>query len=411
LFATRWYHGWNVVVGTVVCQAVVLGTVAFGFTLWVGPLMAEFNASRAAVLGGISIYNIVLALISPIAGRAFDVFPSRVLVPIGLAAISIGLLLLSMITKLWQLWLIQATLIPIGATLTTILSAQVNVVRWFSHRRGFALGLSALGTSLGGLTVPLILAVLIREFGWRASFFPIAVAVAIMIPGAWYVFRNRRSEETEPWHAKGPAIVGVAAVPQRSWSTGEMLKETRFWIIGLGLMPVGLCFATIQYNLGPIAQDINVPLKEVAQILSAMAAAMIVGKISVGMLLDHIDSRYVYWLLILILMIAVGFLPTVSGSGGLMVLISLMGFSMGGTLPLTAAIVTDHFGRLATGTGVGLVTSLYAVASAGTSLAGLIRDHTGTYDYVFHLLLLILVLGAGLMFLLKSPLELANQDA
>lgn len=78
------------------------------------------------------------------------------------------LLLLATCREYWQFLLCLGVLGGItSAILTTTALAAVS--HWFSVRRGLAAGIAMLGSSIGGVVIPLVLRVTLSRFGWPTA--------------------------------------------------------------------------------------------------------------------------------------------------------------------------------------------------------------------------------------------------
>ena len=161
------YYRWIVVAYGVVLQAISVGTLIYCFTLFTLPWLEEFGSSRRDLMLTIALLQIGAGVMSPLAGRALDTFPIRWVILTGLACMVMGLLLAQRATALWHLWLVYATLMPLTMTLTGTLAAQTLVSRWFTDNRGFALGISAIGTNVGGIVLPILVSAWLLQVGWR----------------------------------------------------------------------------------------------------------------------------------------------------------------------------------------------------------------------------------------------------
>ncbi len=376
-----WSYSWNVVGLTLVFQAITIGTLIYCFSLFVVPWQEAFDISRGRVMIAITVLQLGVGALSPFAGRAMDAFSMRGLVIGGGVALAAGLLLASMATAMWQIIMLYALLLPIGMALTGPLAAQTLVTRWFQEKRGMALGISAIGTSIGGFGLPFLTSFLIDTTGWRNALQILAlVAVIVIIPLSAWILR-RRPPNPEPMSG------GTAsqAADLREWQVPDIVRAPMFWITVGCFLPINLAFGAIQFNLAAYTADLGFPTRYGALLISLSSACMILGKFAFGAAADRIDHRYLYCLMAGGMGIS---LLMLMGQPGLPMLISaaaLMGVSGGGILTLLGVIYGSRFGATSFGRVMGLAMLFMTTASFGPLLSGWLHDVTGSYDIAFGL--------------------------
>ena len=246
--AARYHYGWNVVALTLVLQAVSIGISIYSFALFVVPWLEAFPVDRAQVMFAIFVAQVGMGALSPLAGRLLDRFSIRLLVVVGCFSQAAGLLAMSVATEFWQIVAAYATLMPLGMVFAGTLASQTLVTRWFTARRGVAIGISAMGTSLGGFAFPLLIAPLISNVGWQETLAVLAaLAVLLTAPAAVVVLRR-----APPVHGRG--LAGTPAA--RQWSARETLSTRTFWIPVVALVPVNAAFGGVQFSLGAYVFDL-----------------------------------------------------------------------------------------------------------------------------------------------------------
>ena len=374
-------------------QAVTFGIGIYSFTFWVEPLVAEFEVGHGRVLLVFVTLQLTLGLLSPLAGRVIDQFSVRWLVISGACCLAAALVLTSISTQIWQIQVLFATLMVVGLLLAGPLAAQTLAARWFNRNRGLALGLSTVGTSIGGFLLPIVFTRLLAAVGWREMSLWLAGLVLVsIVPIVWLVIRN------------SPAAAGVAAEPaptlavhsgaDRQWNTSQLLRNSTFWLIVCAFTPLAIAFGGAQQNLGPYAADQAISTENSAYLVSVLALTMIGAKVFFGSLSDRIDHR---WLFMLALVICAAALMQMSGQlsyGRLLFIAALLGASAGGFLPLLGAIISARFGTLAFGRVMGLVGPFTMLAAVGPWWAARVRDQVGSYDPAWPVLTVLLLPAA-----------------
>jgi MFS family permease len=381
------HYRWVIVAYTLVIQAVTLGILVYCFALFAVPWLDVFNAPRRDVMLPISALQLVVGLCSPLVGRAMDRYPLRNLILTGLVLLLAGLFAASRATALWQILLVYATLFPFAMALMGTLASQTLVTRWFTEKRGLAIGISATGTNVGGVVFPLIVAGWLTDVGWRETMLWLGlVSVVLVGPLTWLVLRR----SPPPRHA----ATGASSTSERLWTTKEILTTHRFWIPGAGVVPLTLAFGAVQYNLGVLSRDLGMSTDTAANLIAMHAVCMIGGKFFFGAVGDRWDHRYIFWTASTLMALSLIALQGVSSARVLVTGVILMGLAGGGLLPFFGMVFGSRFGVLSFGRVMGFAMLTMTVGALGPLAAGWIYDISGSYDLAFQLFALLLLPGA-----------------
>lgn len=379
------HYRWYIVALTLLNQALAVGIMIYSFALFVVPWLEEFDLQRSQVMMAIFSFQAMLGLMSPLFGRYMDQYSMRWLVVAGGALTGIGLCLLSLATAFWQVIVIYSTFLPVGMILCGTLASQTMVSKWFTTGRGVAIGLSSMGTSMGGFVFPMLTGSLILAFEWHGALLYLGLLVLVLIiPLNFFVLRY------EP-----PAVIVAsgrsASLDSRSWTTREILATRKFWIPVICLIPINAAFGGVQFNLGAYVSDLGFSQLFAAELIAVMSVCMIAGKFVFGGLADRVDHRKLYWLMAWLLLAALYFYEGAPGRTEMLIAAGLQGFATGGVMPMMGSIYASRFGTFSFGRVLGLVQLFLMIGSFGSIFAGWVFDMTQSYDYAFW------VFGAGLL--------------
>ncbi|KAI8947539.1 major facilitator superfamily domain-containing protein [Xylaria longipes] len=119
--------------------------------------------STISWIGGIQIFLVLT--VGVLSGRLLDAGYFIPTFLVGIITQVIGIFLMSISTKYWQLFLTQGVLSGIGAGI--YFCPAISLVNtYFDKRRGLAVGLATTGNSVGGIVYPLIVRALIPKLGF-----------------------------------------------------------------------------------------------------------------------------------------------------------------------------------------------------------------------------------------------------
>lgn len=402
------FFGWRIVGGAAVAQLFVIGFYTYTFNLLVTPLREEFGASLEQVMYSMTLCTLVGLLLSPMAGAMIDRYPVRLLMTTGATIYAIGVWLLAQATSILAFSLIFAIFVGIGNAFVGPMPANAAISRWFTTSRGKALGLAAIGTSIGGMLLPVLFTWWIAESGWRGALENYAAAVTfILLPLLlWCIYGKPedRGLKAEGMIATQPGVI----VPDTVLGLTDILRHPAFWLIAISL---GLLFSTygaIMANLTPYATSLGLSPAQASSLLMTIAISGLIGKLLFGLAADKFSLKL--GLGAAHFLVATGFLlmSTKPGYGGMLTACATMGLAAGGMLPVWAAMLAKVFGVISFGKVMGMMTPVITLTVMPSfAVVGRVVDTTGSYTGLLQIFACILVFAA----LLLVPLKMTTMDS
>jgi sugar phosphate permease len=284
-----------------------------------------------------------------------------------------------------------AALLGFGISAAGTLAGNAVVARWFDRRRGRALGLMSVSTSVGGVLLPPVAALLIEGLGWRPAVLVLAAVIGVgtALLGL-FAMRNRPSEaellaagEKDVAEGSAPAAGHPAATnpAEPQVTLGAILANRDFWLILLG---AGLLLAIDQTLVAtniPFFQGHSVPLAAASVLVAVQSAAAIAGKLLVGFLAERVDLRRLFAGVAVLHAALLMFYIFWPGYWPMLLLIAVIGVAVGGSLPLWGLLVaksfrSQDFGK-ATGT---MAPGMQLLSIIFVRLSGEAFDRTGSYQ-------------------------------
>lgn len=389
------FHGWWIVGVAMLCQAVSTGLAIYSYGLLVMPIGVEFGASRMEMMWGKTGLSLMTILVSPFLGTLLDRRSTRALMVLGSLALGAAFMLISVSRTVWEFACAFAVLTGVANGLLGALGTSALVARWFIGRRGRALSLAALGSSIGGLLVPYVFQALIDALGWRSACLWAGVMVlALLLPAIVALVRNRPADlGLQP---DGAATAPAAAAHAPPVPVDNLLRSGRFWRIA---MTVGAVFAAngaLLVNIVPFAQEQGVGSKQAALLVSVIATSGVGGKLLFSLIADRVDLKLA--LLAVMALLAPPMLGLTQTSDYTVMLICavVLGLATGGLMPGWTALLARLYGPLHYGHVMGRMLPVIGVMGAAiVPLVGFLFDRSGDYVVAFGFLAA-LVLAATL---------------
>jgi MFS family permease len=153
-----------------------------------------------------------------------------------------------------------------------------------------------------------------------------------------------------------------------------------------------------------VDQGLDPGLVAIATAMDAAAGG--VSTVAMGLLTERIPSRFMGSIAFTFLAVAIYF--TIIGDTILLMFVSfiLFGAGIGGLMLLNSFLWADYFGRLHLGSIRGIVMPITMFFSAlGAPLAGFIRDTTGTYDNIWWLSVVIMLIATAILASTGRPIK------
>ena len=189
------FFGWRVVAGSFVSLVLVVGFFTYTFTLFVTPLREEFGVGLEQVMYAPTLAPFLALLTSPFFGVMIDRHPVRVIMTIGCLLTAAGFYALSLAASISAFIVLYAITFALSNGLSGIMTAGAVVSRWFVRSRGRALGITTIGTSVGGMVVPALATWWIAAYGWRTAFEYLALVMLLLVtPMVWFNVRGRPAD-------------------------------------------------------------------------------------------------------------------------------------------------------------------------------------------------------------------------
>ena len=171
----------GVILGSFITQFIIVGML-FSYGVLITEFERDFGWSRT-ILSSIGAAGwLAWGVLAIPGGYLNDKLGPRLVLGINGLIFGIGFILLSFSNQIWHLFIIFIFFIGTGLS-THDISTLSTIAKWFGKRRGIMTSLAKLGTALGQMLIPPLIAILIINFGWRSAvlFLGTASSVGLLI--------------------------------------------------------------------------------------------------------------------------------------------------------------------------------------------------------------------------------------
>jgi predicted MFS family arabinose efflux permease len=379
----------------VVAFVALIGAAGFRATpgVMLHPLHAEFGWPLAVISAAVSVNLLLYGLTAPFAAALMDRFGIRRVAAVALLLVATGSGLTVFMNASWQLLLCWGVLVGLGTGSMALSFVATVTGRWFVQRRGLVTGVLTAGGAAGQLIFLPVLAVLVRDNGWRTASLTVTVAALLVVPLIWFFLRDHprdlgvtaygaSAQEDQPPPPQGNAAVRAV----RALRTAARTRA--FWLLAGGF---AICGATTNGLVGthfiPAAHDHGMTETAAASLLALIGVFDIVGTIASGWLTDRFDSRILlaayYGLRGLSLMVLPLLFAQETGPS-MLVFILFYGLDWVATVPPTVALCRQYFGTDGAVVFGWVFASHQVGAAIAATAAGLVRDRLGEYTLAWY---------------------------
>lgn len=344
----------------------------------------------------------------PVVGSLLDKVSVRKLFVAGIVLFALGLWLLSQSTTIMQYIIIFGITMALVNALAGAMISSAVVSRWFIENRGKALGVSATGTSVGGVLIPGLIAYWLPTYGWRGTLVNLSLLlVVVVLPIVLWTIRSWPSEVgIKVGQATDDASSDNDASAATQLGLGSIVGNPNFWWLGISLGLLFCTYTAILSNMTPYAKRLGLAEDAASGLIMIIAVSGLFGKLIFGVAADKMSHKLALWAAQLLL--CAGFaLLALEPSYPVVVLACLfLGLAAGGMLPVWGALVAEIFGLQSYGRAFGLMSPLITIfVMLGFPVAGRLFDATGSFSLGLWVSCGLIVLAAALL----VPLRLAKK--
>ena len=381
--------GWLVVfIGFLILSMAFSARAMLGLSM--PALEGEFGWSRSFVSLGAALALLVTGFMSPVAGNFADRAGPRRMLALGLAVIAAGMALTAFASDRW-LFLIGYSLIAgFGFGTVALHVVSTMVAQRFAENRGLATGVATSGSTAGQLLIVPLLALVMTQLGWRASYGAIALATLLLAPVVLFAIRPApgatRAAAARPAEPLGVRLRVLLRSP---------VFHALFWSFTIcGFTTTGV----IETHLLPYAAACGFPPLQSATAYGVLSAFNMIGMVVAGYLADRAHRPFLLGMIYIVRGLSFILLMNIVGDTSLLFIFAVMfGLFDYSTVPFTASLVASHIGLRIMGLTMGLLVMGHGFGAAiGSLLGGVLYDLFARYHAVW-IASIVLAVVAGLI--------------
>jgi MFS family permease len=383
----RMFYGW------VIVWVAMLGIFASGpaqshtFSVFIGPIAAELGLSQTAMASAYGLATLVAAFCLPLMGRFLDRVGARRMLAVVALVFGAGCAAFGLAGGMIWLALGFAALRFLGQG-SLMLGSSNMVSQWFSQRRGFALGLMALGFAISMAVHPTVAKWLIDLVGWREAWLWLGISTWVLLlpPVLFFVVSKPEDVGLRPDGFSSLAHTGERQAvnkeqDENDFTLSEALRTPTFYIVAAGLFTLSMLVTTLHFFQVSIFSDQGLDT-EVATIAFAVSAVTMIAMMpTLGRMLDRFPTERMFAGGLLVVATTLVIAAQISGIASAVLYALAFGVANAVSMTYYTFMWPQYFGRTHLGSiqGTGQMIGVVG-ASLGPLPLGFAKDYFGNYD-------------------------------
>ena len=408
----RLFYGWVILAAAAVSFFASGPGQSHTFSVFIGPIGDELGLSGSAIASAYALATLAAAFALPRLGRFVDRYGVRrtlvvVALLLGAACAAFGAA-----TGATSLALGFAALRLLGQGALMLLCATL-VAHWFVARRGFAMGLMALGFAASMALHPPLAQWLVEAVGWRQAWLWLGLLTCgHLLPLALAVIHDRPEElglEPDGGARPHPASPAGAATAEAGLTLRAALRTPAFWIVAAALFIPSLVITALFFFQVSIFAAQGLGPAAAARVFAVSGVVMALCMPLVGRALDRFPTPYVLAAALLLLAVTTVTATRVDDAATALVYGVLFGANNAANITFFGYMWARYFGRRHLGSiqGAGQMIAVVG-ASAGPLPLAIAFDLSGSYQEATLMLAALPLICAILVLFLREPPGMAG---
>jgi len=375
--STPWYYLPAVIIVSGCLVAMVNFGVRSTFGLFTTPISELHAWPREIYSIAIALQNLLWGVATPFAGALADRYGSARVLMGGAIFYAVGTILMASAATPAMLYLGGGVLVGIGIAASSfgiVMAAFGRLVP--PEKRSWAFGIATAAGSMGQFVFATSGGVLISAFGWYEALIILACCSLLIIPFAMPLMAQNTSRSAVP--------LGEAEMSLREAIKGAF-RNRSYNLLTAGFFVCGFQLAFITVHLPPYLQEHGISQSFAGIAMGSIGLFNVVGSYYSGVIGGKYAKRIPLSIIYLLRSIAVvAFITLPITNVTTIMFTASMGLLWLSTVPLTMGLVTVMFGTRYMATLYGFVFLSHQVGSFfGVWLGGRLYDQFGSYDPVW----------------------------
>ena len=280
--------------------------------------------------------------------------------------------------------------------------------KWFPDKQGLISGVLLMGFGLSAFVIGKVFAAVTPEDGtdaWKKTFCVLGIIIVVVMVVCSFFFVNPPADYSV---ASSNTKKKAVREPAAEMTTGQMLKTPSFYCYYIWAILVSAAGLVLVSQASGIATQVGTEVSAgtIATVVGLISIFNAIGRVIFGTMFDkkgHSLTMIVDMIIFVIASVIIILAITTNSFVLIVVGFIVGGFAYGGVTPTNSAIISDFFGRSHYPMNFSLINTNLLIASFASTIAGSLRDSTGSYLATIYMMIGVVVAGAIVFIGVRRP--------
>ncbi len=344
-----WFYGWYIAIACALLMFVGVGVGYYGLSVFLKPLQEEHGWTSTQVSIAPAIYFGISGLAGVIVGPIVDRRGPRQVMAIGIVVSTISAVFIGLANELWQLYLVYF-IFAIANGMSTGVTIQAIMTRWFVRKRALAMSISSTGVSMGGVILSPIASKLIDIGGLALATSVLGSIVLIVgLPAVLWVMAGSPADmgikpDGDSADTPAPEMTSFLQRQYRTWTRPQAMRTVSFWAIFIAFLAILIAQTGYIIHQVSFLEERFGSRTEATFTISLTAFGSIIARLVVGIFADGIDRRMLTVFLFVVQATCVLLIVQFDNIATTWILTLIFGFTIGNVYMMQALLVGEIFG-------------------------------------------------------------------
>lgn len=402
------FYGWRIAAVAFLIMVSVYSCLS-SLGVFISSIVNELHFTISEFSLCFTVITLAMTLVALFIGKIVNKISIKGSMVLGAVTLGLGFIVFSIGQNITTFYL-ASFVIGAGLSLGTLTPIAILLNNWFIAKKGMVMGVVFAGSGVGGFLYSILSNKLIANFGWRTALVVIGcLAIFIIAPIVFFTIKDRPEDMGLKAYGAGENKSGNFE------STGKTVKEAlgeiKTYMIIFGLLIAAMIVMGIQFHIPNFLTGLGYSQEHSALIYAVILGFLVLGKISLGVIIDKFGLKFGITLSTGALLISLASAHLASSAIFLVIFGITYAFANCICTVAPSIIVSEVFGKKDYGNLMSVVNfSMLIGASLGPFLTGKVYDTTLNYGNVWNMYFIMGIISLIMLVVPLSNKEKNNQE-